>query len=80
MQLYGAVVCFLLEVIAIDDELLGALFGAENVHHLAKADHMNRDQPCAAAAHIWHFWQDQLLGFHTPYTYTQMTVLLCLLA
>ena len=55
----------LLEVITIDGEFLWALFGAENVHHLAKADHMHRLCSKAAAVDVGHVWKHQLLTLHT---------------
>ena len=54
----------LLEVITVDGELLWALFGGEDIHHLAKADHMHRHRSRAATVDVGHVWKEQLLTLH----------------
>ena len=51
----------ILEVIAIYDELLGALLGREDIHHLAKASHMNNQCSRVIAVHVGHLGHHQLL-------------------
>lgn len=55
----------LLEVVTIDGEFLWALLGAEDVHHLAKADHMHRHCSRTAAVDVGHVWKHQLLTLCT---------------
>ena len=53
------------EVVTIDGEFLWALLGAEDIHHLAKTDHMHRRCSQAAAVDIGHVWKHQLLTLYT---------------
>lgn len=55
----------LLEVVTINDELLWALLGAEDIHHLAKANHVHGHCSRAAAVDVGHLWKHQLLTLHT---------------
>lgn len=54
----------LLEVVTVDGELLWALFGGEDIHHFAKADHMHRHRSRAATVDVGHVWKQQLLTLH----------------